>query len=80
VIVVTVPFTPWHRHQHTPGVTPLWMLPTALRTVGSVAARWAETIFCSPPRHEARPGHRSILRDPEVVRRTIEFLRAGIDP
>jgi pimeloyl-ACP methyl ester carboxylesterase len=24
-------------------------------------------------------GHRSILRDPEVVRRTIEFLRAGID-
>jgi len=24
-------------------------------------------------------GHRAILRDPEVVRRTVEFLRAGVD-
>lgn len=38
---------------------PLWMLRTAFRTVGAVApgvaARWAETIFCSPPRNEPRP-------------------------
>ena len=36
----------------------LWALRTAFRTVGTVApgvaARWAETIFCTPPRHEAR--------------------------
>ena len=34
----------------------VWALRTAFRTVGSlapdVAARWAETIFCTPPRHE----------------------------
>ena len=44
---------------------PLWMLRTAFRTVGSVApsvaARWAETIFCSPPRHEARPAEEAFL-------------------
>ena len=34
---------------------PVWALRTAFRTVGAVApdvaARWAETIFCTPPRH-----------------------------
>src|SRR2546426_6342257 len=34
-----------------------WALRTAFRTVGTVApdvaARWAETIFCTPPRHVA---------------------------
>jgi len=44
---------------------PLWMLRTAFRTVGSVApgiaARWAEAIFCSPPRHEARPSEEAFL-------------------
>lgn len=34
----------------------VWALRTAFRTVGSlapdVAARWAETIFCTPPRHD----------------------------
>ena len=44
---------------------PLWMLRTAFRTVGSVApnvaARWAETIFCSPPRHEPRPAEEAFL-------------------
>jgi pimeloyl-ACP methyl ester carboxylesterase len=37
---------------------PLWIVRTAFRTVGNVApgvaARWAEAIFCRPPRHEAR--------------------------
>jgi len=45
---------------------PLWILRTAFRTVGSfapgVAARWAETIFCSPPRHEPRPSEEAFLR------------------
>jgi pimeloyl-ACP methyl ester carboxylesterase len=44
---------------------PLWMLRTAFRTVGSVApgvaARWAETIFCRPPRHEPRPSEEAFL-------------------
>jgi pimeloyl-ACP methyl ester carboxylesterase len=44
---------------------PLWMLRTAFRTVGtvapSVAARWAETIFCSPPRNEPRPAEEAFL-------------------
>jgi pimeloyl-ACP methyl ester carboxylesterase len=44
---------------------PLWMLRTAFRAVGSVApgvaARWAETIFCSPPRHEPRPAEEAFL-------------------
>lgn len=35
---------------------PLWMVRTAFRTVGNVApgvaARWAEAIFCRPPRHQ----------------------------
>jgi pimeloyl-ACP methyl ester carboxylesterase len=34
----------------------VWALRTAFRTVGAVAphvvARWAETIFCTPPRHD----------------------------
>ncbi len=37
---------------------PLWLVRTAFRTVGmiapGVAARWAETIFCRPPRNEPR--------------------------
>jgi pimeloyl-ACP methyl ester carboxylesterase len=41
------------------------MLRTAFRAVGSlapgVAARWAETIFCSPPRHEPRPSEEAFL-------------------
>ena len=44
---------------------PLWMLRTAFRAVGTVApgvaARWAEIIFCSPPRNEARPGEEAFL-------------------
>jgi pimeloyl-ACP methyl ester carboxylesterase len=44
---------------------PLWMLRTAFRTVGSVApgvaARWAETIFCRPPRNEPRPAEEAFL-------------------
>ena len=41
------------------------MIRTAFRAVGTVApgvaARWAETIFCSPPRHEPRPGEEAFL-------------------
>src|SRR5215204_1992037 len=44
---------------------PLWMLRTAFRTVGSVApgvaARWAETIFCRPPRNNPRPEEEAFL-------------------
>lgn len=49
------------------------MLRTAFRTVGSVApgvaARWAETIFCRPPRHEPRPSEEAFLLTGE--RRTV---------
>ena len=41
------------------------MLRTAFRTVGSVApgvaARWAETIFCRPPRNTPRPAEEAFL-------------------
>ena len=44
---------------------PLWMLRTAFRTVGTVApgvaARWAEAIFCRPPRNEPRPSEEAFL-------------------
>jgi pimeloyl-ACP methyl ester carboxylesterase len=44
---------------------PLWMLRTAFRAVGTVApgvaARWAETIFCRPPRNEPRPLEEAFL-------------------
>jgi len=44
---------------------PLWLLRTAFRTVGSlapgVAARWAETIFCRPPRNDPRPAEEAFL-------------------
>ncbi|HEU5305125.1 MAG TPA: alpha/beta fold hydrolase, partial [Gemmatimonadales bacterium] len=44
---------------------PLWILRTAFRTVGTVApglaARWAENIFCRPPRNEPRPGEEAFL-------------------
>ena len=47
----------------------LWMLRTAFRTVGSVApeiaARWAETIFCRPPRNQSRPSEEAFLRTGE---------------
>lgn len=43
----------------------LWALRTAFRTVGTVApgvaARWAETIFCTPPRHEARSADEAFI-------------------
>ena len=41
------------------------MLRTAFRAIGTfapgIAARWAETIFCSPPRNEPRPGEEAFL-------------------
>ena len=44
---------------------PLWILRTAFRTVGSVApevaARWAESIFCRPPRNDPRPAEEAFL-------------------
>lgn len=44
---------------------PLWMLRTAFRAVGAVApgvaARWAEAIFCRPPRYAARPAEEAFL-------------------
>lgn len=44
---------------------PLWMLRTAFRAVGTVApgvaARWAEAIFCRPPRYAARPAEEAFL-------------------
>lgn len=52
---------------------PLWLVRTAFRTVGSVApgvaARWAETIFCSPPRHKPRASEEAFLSTGE--RRTV---------
>ncbi len=53
---------------------PLWLLRTAFRTVGTVApevaARWAETIFCRPPRNEPRPAEQAFLATgtPSTVR------------
>ncbi len=49
-----------------PGTSPrLWALRTAFRTVGtvapSVAARWAETIFCTPPRHETKTAEEEFI-------------------
>ena len=44
---------------------PLWILRTAFRAVGrvapGVAARWAEAIFCRPPRYAARPAEEAFL-------------------
>jgi pimeloyl-ACP methyl ester carboxylesterase len=43
----------------------LWALRAAFRTVGTVApgvaARWAETIFCTPPRQEARTAEETFI-------------------
>ncbi len=43
----------------------LWALRTAFRTVGAVApgvaAKWAETIFCTPPRHQPRTNEEAFL-------------------
>jgi pimeloyl-ACP methyl ester carboxylesterase len=52
------------------------MLRTAFRTVGSVApgvaARWAEAIFCRPPRHEPRPSEEAFLATGERLTVTSE--------
>ncbi|HEX2281320.1 MAG TPA: alpha/beta fold hydrolase [Thermomicrobiales bacterium] len=44
---------------------PLWVLRTAFRTAGvvapGVAARWAESIFCRPPRHDIRATEEAFL-------------------
>src|SRR5687768_12742133 len=54
-------------------VPPLWMLRAAFRTVGTVApglaARWAEAIFCRPPRQDPRPAEESFLAT--GLRRTV---------
>lgn len=43
----------------------LWILRAAFRTVGAVApgvaGRWAENIFCRPPRNEPRPPEEAFL-------------------
>ncbi|HEU5051242.1 MAG TPA: alpha/beta fold hydrolase [Gemmatimonadales bacterium] len=48
-----------------PGGARVTALRTAFRTVGAVApgvaARWAESIFCRPPRQEARPHEEAFL-------------------
>lgn len=45
--------------------TRLWALRTVFRTVGplapGLAARWAETLFCTPPRHQPRPSEEAFL-------------------
>ena len=52
---------------------PLWMLRAAFRTVGTVApgvaARWAESIFCRPPRNEPRATEEAFLAtgSPQIV-------------
>jgi pimeloyl-ACP methyl ester carboxylesterase len=52
---------------------PLWMLRAAFRTVGTVApgvaARWAESIFCRPPRNEPRAFEEAFLAtgSPQIV-------------
>src|SRR5882724_8654260 len=47
-------------------------LRAVFRTVGAVApevaARWAETIFCTPPRHEPRTGDEAFLATGKVFR------------
>jgi pimeloyl-ACP methyl ester carboxylesterase len=54
-----------HRGSRMRSAPPLWVLRTAFRTVGSVApavaARWAEAIFCRPPRHDPRPAEEAFL-------------------
>jgi pimeloyl-ACP methyl ester carboxylesterase len=65
-------------------VPPLWMLRTAFRTVGSVApgvaARWAETIFCRPPRNAPRPAEEAFLATgtPRAVRSEDEDLAVWV--
>ncbi len=43
---------------HPAAAAQIWAMRTAFATVGrvapEVAARWAETLFCRPPRHESR--------------------------
>jgi pimeloyl-ACP methyl ester carboxylesterase len=43
----------------------VWALRTVFRTVGplapGLAARWAETLFCTPPRHQPRPAEEAFL-------------------
>jgi pimeloyl-ACP methyl ester carboxylesterase len=49
----------------TRGSARLWALRTVFRTVGPIApglaARWAETIFCTPPRHLPRLADEAFL-------------------
>ncbi|HEX6106565.1 MAG TPA: alpha/beta fold hydrolase, partial [Gemmatimonadales bacterium] len=44
---------------------PIWAIRTAFGAVGRVApgiaARWAETIFCTPPRHEPRSAEEAFI-------------------
>ena len=53
----------------------LWALRTVFRTVGplapGLAARWAETLFCTPPRHQARPGGRGVPRERAPLQRPV---------
>lgn len=43
----------------------VWALRTVFRTVGplapGLAARWAEALFCTPPRHRPRPAEEAFL-------------------
>ena len=53
------------QHQVRRAPARVMALRAVFRTVGSVApevaARWAETLFCTPPRHEPRSGDESFL-------------------
>jgi pimeloyl-ACP methyl ester carboxylesterase len=58
------------------------MLRAVFRTVGSVApgvaARWAETIFCRPPRHEPRPSEETFLATGERLTINIDAERLAV--
>ena len=65
-----------------PEVSPrLWALRTAFRTVGTVApgvaARWAETIFCTPPRHEVPDAEEEFIATGKAVHRALGAGGAG---
>src|SRR5688500_16918663 len=63
---------------------PRWMLRAAFRTVGAVApgvaARWAESIFCRPPRYESRPAEEAFLATgtAQIVRSENEDLAVWV--
>jgi pimeloyl-ACP methyl ester carboxylesterase len=58
------------------------MLRTAFRTVGSVApgvaARWAETIFCRPPRNNPRPAEEVFLATGRQLRVTSDGQQLAV--